>query len=97
MRANNEFVSGDWSDPYEIPISSAGIGCGIDDNTVWMGSGSSDINASMYTSTNSINLDDQYATDSTNSIQSTNGKKKDVLSWKLNMNESEITFVQKVS
>ena len=27
MRANNEFVSGNWSEAYEIPLSSMGTGC----------------------------------------------------------------------
>ena len=27
MRASNEFVSGNWSEAYEIPLSSMGTGC----------------------------------------------------------------------
>lgn len=35
MRANNEFVSGNWSDAYEIPLSSTGTGCGdLDDASI---------------------------------------------------------------
>ena len=41
MRANNEFVSSNWSDAYEIPLSSMGTGCGdLDVSTAGIVAGS---------------------------------------------------------
>ena len=33
MRANNEFVSGNWSEAYQIPLLPMGAGCDLDTST----------------------------------------------------------------